>query len=424
MEDKCGLVGEGEDLGHYDKTLPVHLQPHLLLLRYMNWLDLFIIAFLVAALIRGLEIGFVRQFFSTAGFFIGLFAGALLDSILVSRIHSTNTQALLAIIIVMGLALTGMTIGEYVGLRLKYKLREAQLAQRLDNVFGLLLAGFTLLAAIWLAAAVFRNLPNSAWQKQVRTSRIVALLDSTLPPAPSVLSSLGHLIDPNGFPQVFTGLEPSLPTDTPLPDMGQLTAAVQKDRTGIVKVEGKGCGGVVEGSGFVAAPSEVVTNAHVVAGVTMPYVVDQNGQHKATVIRFDPDLDVAILRVSGIKTTPFELKDQELAKGTAVAVAGYPGGGGFTAAPGAILDSFTAVGRNIYNQGSTERQVYSIKADVEQGNSGGPLIAADGSVAGVIFAKSTAYDQVGYALTIDQILQQLSQTANSTAAVSTGSCAE
>src|SRR5690606_64574 len=125
---------------------------------------------------------------------------------------------------------------------------------------------------------------------------VIAFLDSRLPSAPEVLTQLGHLIDPNNFPQVFSGLEPSLKTDAPLPDMGDLNPAVQKVRPSVVKIEGEGCNSIVEGSGFVAGDDVVVTNAHVVAGVEDPFVLDQNGRHDAYVVLFDPDLDLAVLR--------------------------------------------------------------------------------------------------------------------------------
>ncbi|HSW66514.1 MAG TPA: MarP family serine protease [Bacillota bacterium] len=390
----------------------------------MNWLDLFIVLFLLAALMRGVEIGFVRQFFSTLGFIGGLFLGALVVSAVGSHVHSPNGKALLALLVVLGAALLLMTAGEYIGLRIKFKLRETRTAEKIDNIFGSVLAGATLLAGIWLSTAIFRNVPDGAWQRQIRGSRVVATLSADLPSAPNLLTDLGHLIDPNGFPQVFAGLEPSLPTDTPLPNMGELTAAVSANRASIVKIEGQGCGAIIAGSGFVAAENQVVTNAHVVAGVKQPYVLDQNGQHKASVIWFDPDLDMAVLKVNGLKGGALKLTETIASNGTPAAIAGYPGGGGFKAGPGVTLDSFRAVGRNIYNQGTTNREVYSIKGEVEQGNSGGPLITKDGSVIGVIFAKSTSYSEVGYALTANQIISELHQANQQNRLVGTGSCTE
>lgn len=389
----------------------------------MNWLDLFIVLFLITALVRGTEVGFIRQMCSTAGFFIGLFLGAWLQSLLIGLVSTPNARALLALVVTLGCALGLMTLGEYLGLLLRFKLRDAKVTLKIDRIFGGILAGITLLAAVWLAAAVFRNVPDSGWQRQIRTSRIVAFLESNLPSAPNLLTRLGHLIDPNNFPQVFTGLEPALKNDAPLPDMGELNAAVQQVRPSIVKVEGEGCNNIVEGSGFVAGEGEVVTNAHVVAGVKNPFVLDQSGPHPATVVFFDPNLDLAILRANDLLGEPLPLKPDNVPENTPTAILGYPANTGFTASPGVVIEAFTAQGRNIYNQGTTEREVYSIKSDIHQGNSGGPIINKEGEVIGVIFAKSINYNQVGYALTMHQVLDALAKAEGKTASVGTNSCA-
>lgn len=390
----------------------------------MNWLDLFIALFLIAALVRGTEVGFVRQFFSTVGFFAGLFLGAWLNGIIGNLVSTPSSRALMAFFSILFSALALMMAGEYVGMLIKFRLHEARIQNKLDKFFGAILSVVTLLAAVWLSAAIFRNVPDSGWQYQVRTSRIVTLLDNNLPSAPGVLTQLGHLIDPNSFPQVFTGLEPALKTDAPLPDMGELNPAVQMVRPSVVKVEGEGCDSVVEGSGFVAGDGAVVTNAHVVAGVKNPFVLDQNGKHGAEVVLFDPELDIAVLRAENLAGKPLPLEAQTAENDTPAAVLGYPSGAGFTAKPGLILETFKAEGRNIYNQGQTIRDVYSVKTDIEHGNSGGPMINSDGEVIGVIFAKSINYEHVGYALTMEQVIAQINNARGLTKSVDTRSCAE
>jgi S1-C subfamily serine protease len=390
----------------------------------VDWLDLFIGLFLVAAFVRGSEVGFVRQFFSTTGFFAGLFLGAWVNSLITHLADAPGTRALMTFTLVLLFSLTLMVAGEYTGMRIKFRLHETRIQNKLDAIFGSILAMVTLLAAVWLGAAIFRNIPDEGWQRQIRNSRIVTLLDSNLPSAPAVLTQLGNLIDPNNFPQVFTGLEPRLKTDAPLPDMGELTPAVRQARPSIVKIEGEGCNRIVEGSGFVTGDNVVVTNAHVIAGVSQPFVLDQNGKHGADVVLFDPDLDIAILRAENLAGEPLPLENQLLENGTPTAVLGYPSGAGFTAGPGVVLETFTARGRNIYNQGDTLREVYSVKTDVGQGNSGGPMVNADGEVVGVIFAKSINYRQVGYALTMDQVIPQVESARGMYDEVGTRGCAQ
>jgi S1-C subfamily serine protease len=245
-----------------------------------------------------------------------------------------------------------------------------------------------------------------------------------LPSAPNIVATLGNLIDPNGFPQVFIGNQPSPPTDIEQPSLGDMQAAVDKTRTSVVKVQGRGCGGIVQGSGFVASDGLVATNAHVVAGIDRPSVIDNNGSHGARVIWFDPDLDFAILRTTGLAGEPLAFSSTKASRGTPAVLLGYPGGGAFEADPASVLNRFTAVGRNIYNQKSTERDVYEIAAKVVQGNSGGPLISQDGTVLGVIFAESTSYENVGYALTNPRIVAAIEQAKTRNQAVGTGSCTQ
>lgn len=390
----------------------------------MNLIDLIIILFLISSLFRGHEVGFVRQLFSTLGFFIGLLIGALIEPTTVSWAHTQTSRSLITLFTTLGMAFLFLSIGEYIGILLKNKLSLKRI-DSLDNGLGSALAVVSVLVAVWLSAAIIQSLPMPGLQASIKESRIVSLLNEHLPPSPTVIADLGHLIDPNGFPQVFTGLEPTPPKNINLPNLGDLQPAVKADVASVVKVEGQGCGGIVEGSGFVVANNLIVTNAHVVAGIKNPYVIDSNGNHVATVVYFDPNLDLAVLRTTQLAGKPLMVNYTDVAQGTPGAVLGYPGGGDFTAKAAAVLDTFTATGRNIYDQGDVQREVYEIKADVIPGNSGGPLIAKDGSVIGVVFAESTAYDHVGYALTGSAVQHDIAQAeAHSFSKVSTGTCAQ
>ena len=121
---------------------------------------------------------------------------------------------------------------------------------------------------------------------------------------------------------------------------------------------------------------------------------------------------------------PLPFNTEPAKRGTPAGVLGYPGGGGFRADRAAILDVFTAIGRNIYNQGRTARDVYSIQANVVPGNSGGPLVNAQGDVIGVIFATSTTYNNVGYALSLQRVTDEVASARTTNQPVGTGSCAE
>jgi S1-C subfamily serine protease len=390
----------------------------------MNLVDVLIVIFLITAIIRGREVGFVRQLCSTVGFFGGLLIGALLEPHLVGLAHSQISRSLITLGTTLGCAFALLTAGEYLGIVLKTRFYAKPL-NKVDNILGSVLALVSMIIGVWLSASIVQSLPNPGLQTAVKESRIVSLLTHRFPAAPNIIADISRLIDPNGFPQVFTGSEPR-PSDSnvALPDLGALQAAVSKDKASVLKVEGQGCGGIVEGSGFIAADGLVITNAHVVAGIKTPYVFQGNDSHVATVISFDPNLDLAILKVKGITGAILPLNTSSQARGTMAAVLGYPGGGGFTAKSAAVLSEITATGRNIYGEGNTVRDIYEVKADIIPGNSGGPLVATDGSVIGVVFAESTSYSHVGYALQTTKVQAELHQAQAQSAAVSTGSCAE
>lgn len=386
-------------------------------------IDIAIIIFAISALYRGREIGFVRQLFSTVGFFGGLFLGAWLQHYTVQWVHGDTARSLITLATTLVCAFIFLAIGEYVGIRLKHRVVFRRI-NVLDNGFGGLLSVVSLLLTVWLLATIINSIPVPALDSQLHDSKIVSALDRALPSAPEVISNLGRLVDPNGFPQVFIGGEPTPNKQVTVPSLGSMQAAVDRDRASVVKIEGQGCGGVVEGTGFVVGPNLVATNAHVVAGIRNPYVEDGNGSHSSSVMWFDPDLDFAVLRVSNLAGGSLVVGDQKVAIGTPAAVLGYPGGGDFTAGPAAVSNQFDASGRDIYNQGNTLRSVYELQATVRPGNSGGPLIGKDGTVIGVVFAESTDYAHTGYALTSDQIKNEINQAASQDQPVGTGQCAE
>jgi S1-C subfamily serine protease len=390
----------------------------------MDWLDGIIIIVLAAAIIRGFDAGIVRQLFSATGFISGLFLGAWIESKLIHVSHTTASRAWLSVLVIVGCGLVLLTIAELAAHALKSKIQLTRL-DKVDRELGSLVASLAILATVWLGSSIFTNTPFPTLQQQIRDSAIINELNSVMPPAPNVIAKVGHVITSNGFPQVFTGHEPE-PSESTVatPDMGKLTSAVEKTKKSVVKIEGVGCGGIVEGSGFVAGDGLVVTNAHVVAGVASPKVIDGNGTHKTTVIWFDADLDLAVLRALDLYGNPLPLVDKTLDAGTQAVVLGYPGGGAFKADPAAIIDAFTATGRNIYNQETATREIYSMKADVISGNSGGPLVDKEGQVIGVVFAHSVAYQHVGYALTMPQVIDELGQAKENIEPVGTGSCAQ
>jgi len=215
--------------------------------------------------------------------------------------------------------------------------------------------------------------------------------------------------------------------NVPPPDKSVLRwRAAARDRASIVKITGEAkttCDRSLEGSGFVISPQHVLTNAHVVAGMTNGPYVGYGGlnMHSAKVVLFDSSTDVAILYVPSLSAPPLHFAGQA-GRGSGAVVAGYPENGGFRAVPARVGSQWSANGPNIYQTGSVTRAIYAVRATVEPGNSGGPLLAKSGKVYGVIFAASTTTRNTGFALTASAVQADVHAGARATVSVSTEGC--
>lgn len=390
----------------------------------MNVVDFLIVVMAISAIIRGRELGLLRQTGSTIGFIAGLFLGVFIQPYTSNLVDDPLARSLVALFTILGSAFLLLGIGEYIGVHMKGKFTSKHF-HAVDGWLGSVIGTATLLLAVWLGSAIVSTMPFTGAGPYIQGSWIISHLNKSLPPTTTVIANLSNLIDPNGFPRVFTGSEPSMPENTTIPGISpELQQAIDRSKPSIVKMEGLGCGGVVEGTGFVIDSDLIITNAHVIAGVAQPYVRDANGQHSATPIWFDPELDFAIVRADNLAGGALLLNNSIVPKNTQGVILGYPGGGALTAGGAGVIDHFTARGWDIYNKKTSNRNVYSLAAKVIPGNSGGPLIAADGSVIGVIFAQSTSYQDVGYALSIPQLTSAINQAQAQYRPVSTGECAQ
>lgn len=388
----------------------------------MNGIDWVVIGLAMLAGYRGYQIGFLRQFASTLGFIGGLLLGSYIANLLPTAGQSDSRRALIGIVIPLTIGFMLMTVCEIIAIRAQGKLRQTRSGRHIDSFIGSAMSIATLVIVLAVASTVFLLSPTTSLHAPVRQSKIISVINRRLPSANTMLTSLNKLIDPNASPQVFTGHEPSPDAIYDEPSSEPFSQAIEDNRSAIVKISGLGCGGIVNGSGFVFAPGQVLTNAHVIAGVRAPKVESTDGIHDASVVWFDKDNDIAVLRVFDLAVQPLQLSTEKLSIGASALVAGYPGGGGFQTQTTVVLDNFQAIGRDIYGQGETIRNVYSLQAHVVQGNSGGPLLDTKGKVVGIVFATSTTYNNIGYALATAQVQDILRQAADSTTPYATGEC--
>ncbi len=387
----------------------------------VNWVDVVILVIVALAAVHGLRVGAVLQVFAYGGLWIGLVLGALLASVTVRGFHTSTSRTIVAVATMIGIAVVLSGAARFVGAHLFRRVHRSVLGP-FDSALGVIVSVVASLLAAWLVASILVNTPDTQLNAALAHSRIIRSLDSVLPPPPSVFSRVQSFLSAQGFPLTFAQLAPASAGPVTVASSAEVAAAVADDGSSTVKVVGEGCGQIQEGSGFVVAPGVVVTNAHVVAGMPSPVVEDASGTHPTTVVYFDPRFDLAVMRVAGLTERPLVLDPTDVPRGTTATVLGYPGGGPFTAAPAGVMASFDAEGRDIYGQGLTVRNIYEIEAVVRPGNSGGPLVAGNGKVLGVVFSRSTTNGDIGYALTSPGVLARVQTAERSTSAVSTGPC--
>lgn len=388
----------------------------------MGILDLLIVAAAVLAAVSGYRRGATLQLAEYAGFAAGLVAGALVAPAVASLASDPAWRAVLAVLTLFALAGVGGGIGLLVGRRIWARGRRGALA-RMDSVAGSILSVAVILLAVWFLAYNLVSGPVPAVSRAIRSSAIVRSLEESLPRPPSLLSQTRGLLDRFGFPQVFADLPPLPAGPVRVPAGSAVRTIAQQAAGSTVRIEGRACHAVEEGSGFVVAPGYVVTNAHVVAGVRSP-VVQSAGRADlaATPVLFDPRVDVAVLRVQGPLGPALRLSEEDLPRGAKGAVLGYPGGGPLTAGGAAVRREISALGRDIYGRTTVRRDVYELQAVVRPGNSGGPFVLASGEVAGIVFAASTTDGGVGYALTAQEIRPEIQLGIGRTGRVSTQDC--
>ena len=372
--------------------------------------------------IRWSGIGLVQGTFSLLGFLSGLLFGAWIAPHVLGLVTKPDLRLLLSVIIIILSGALVSNYGEHLGRQLKSQ-QEAFKLKRLDSILGGLFSILLATVYVWAFSAILGGSPYKNINQAFRKSRIVQSVNQAFPPAPAYLARIGVMAGNFDFPQVFIGAEPEAVTPVAPPDSAVLQTIVDLAGASTVRVQGNGCGGVSFGSGFVAANELIITNAHVVAGTSNILVSDTAGRHPASVIYFDPDLDLAILKSKNLSGKPLNLVSSIQPRGTVGGAIGFPGGGNFSATEAAILRQITARGLNIYGQRNVSRQIYELQAKIERGDSGGPVVDVNGEVAGVIFARSASTPNVGYALTSVSVRPGLAAAITDSTIVSTGQCA-
>jgi S1-C subfamily serine protease len=392
-------------------------------------LDLILIVLAAAFAVAGYRQGFIIGVLSFIGFIGGVAVGAIFAPRISRALASSLPwQAFIAILVVFGAAVLGMVIASSLGVTIRSRVR-GRPATVIDSLGGAAVNVIAVLLVAWLIGSFVAYSPFPEISGQVNNSVVLKAVDKVVPHDALSLPGfppLRSLLTSGPYTQVFSALGAESALGVPAPDPAVLqSAGLAADRNSIVKIVGiaPSCERRIEGSGFVISPGHVLTNAHVVAGVTQGpnvYTVD-NREYPATVVLYDPQIDIAVLDVPGLQAPALRFAGPA-SYGASAVVAGYPLDHPFTAGAARLDVAESAIGPNIYQDSQVRRQIYPIRALVRPGNSGGPLLAPDGEVYGVVFAAAVSLKDTGYALTAAEVTGDAARGEHDTAAVSTEAC--
>jgi S1-C subfamily serine protease len=332
-------------------------------------------------------------------------------------------RTFLVVSIAVALILLGSMAGAAIGRAIRGRGTPASLRplERVGGAVANLVAGALITALI---AGSVASLGIPVLSAAVSNSWVLQAISTVTPePVTAALARLRSAVLAQGLP-VIPGGYGGITKAPGIPQVTTNTAALTAAAASVVRINGTAyaCGQNQSGSGFVISKDRIVTNAHVVAGVTQPVVEAPNGQTlDGKIVYFDPNNDLAVVAVSGLSAPTLKLS-KPLAVGSTAVVDGYPYGGPFTTGGAKVLARSDENVENIYSTGRSLRELYTLAASIEPGNSGGPLLATDGTISGIVFAKSADDPNLGYAMTDTMLSPVVKQSPGLNAAVGSGTC--
>ena len=392
----------------------------------MNPFDLLAILLLIVGVLLGFRSGALPQ----VGGLLGAVGGGALVVLALPVLAEplADLEPEIRPLIVLGGLLTAVGVGESIGSAIGGRTARSLgtgVLGAADRVGGGFVGAAQALLVVWLAGSLLAIGPIPRLTEAAQTSTAVRALNAVLPSPESLAADLSALLDASGLPDVFVGLEP-IPRPPVEPPTDAAAAAIAKlAEASTFKVVAATCGRQTSGSGVVVAPGYLVTNAHVVAGAKRAgvRVADAGGDlFDATVVRFDPNLDIAVLYAPDVRAIALDFAVIDPARGALGAALGYPGGGPLTIVPAAVTGAYPATGRDIYGKATVRRDLLELRAVVDAGDSGGPFVLANGTIGGIVFAEARSDPEVGYALTPTDVDALAAPAIGRTSPVDTGAC--
>ncbi|BCW64407.1 MarP family serine protease [Arthrobacter sp. StoSoilB22] len=385
-------------------------------------LDLALILMLLSYLIYGLRNGFMVTLGGIAGFIVGAIAAFMAVPLVSGWVTDSGWRLTATVGAAVVLIALGHGLGTMIGRKVRHAVRINPL-HAVDRLIGGVVSVVVAALVMSMLAFSISSLGVPFVSQQLAESRVIRYIDNLTPtPVKSTMAQLRSTVIGDGIPKLIEGIGPVTPV--PVPNESTDTPALNQAADSVLKIAGTAfeCGQNQTGSGFVVSPGRVVTNAHVVAGVSQPVVeVPDGGALPGRVVYFDSQRDIAVLAVDGLQSSPLTLS-ADLPAGSSAAFAGYPHGGPFQSKPATVQGISTILVPDIYGNNPSPELVYRLAGDVQPGNSGGPLLTTQGQVAGLIFAKTTTDAALGFALTMADLEPVAAQAPGLSSPVSAGQC--
>jgi S1-C subfamily serine protease len=387
-------------------------------------LDLVLVVIAIAFAANGYRQGLVVGLLGFVGFLGGALLGVQLSPLVADWVAPGVGRVLVALLVVFAIATLGQALAVVIGSALRNRL-PGRATRVLDNLGGSVVSVAAALLVVWMVAAPLASAPVPWLASEVRRSAVIETVDNAMPESVRRLyARLGTTVDARDFPEVFGRLTPTDVRSVEPPDPRLASSPVVRTAArSVVKILGDApsCARRLEGTGFVFAPQRVMTNAHVVAGTRSLVVEVGDERLEGRVVVYDPERDLAVIAVPGL-SAPVMRFAPSARPGSDAIVVGYPLDGPYTAVSARVRDVRQVRGPDIYNAQTVEREVYTIRATVRSGNSGGPLLAPNGTVYGVIFAAAVDDPQTGFALTARESAPVVAAGRSASATVDTGPC--
>ncbi|MDH6461495.1 MarP family serine protease [Micromonospora purpureochromogenes] len=391
----------------------------------MSVVDLVLLLLMLVFAISGYRQGFAIGALSLSGFFLGALLGLQVGPIFARQFVDSGTRVLISLVAVFGLAVLGQALAGWLGSHLRRTITN-DVAKRADDIGGAFVSLFAVMLVAWLVAVPLASSPLPWLSASVKNSALLTVVDRVLPDRAQELSTaLRDTVDTDGFPDVFNGLGRTQARQVSPPDPALAgSQVVANSQRSVVKVLGSApsCARRIEGSGFVYADDRVMTNAHVVAGTRSVAVELRGERYDGEVVVYDPDRDLAVLHVPGLPGPSLRFAAGQAGSGSDAIVLGFPLDGPYDARPARVRDVDRITGPDIYSSGDVTREIYTIRALVRSGNSGGPLVSSNGLVLGVIFAAAADDPNTGFAVTAAEARSVALAGAERTRGVGTGDC--